>query len=127
MSLIREWQHKDRDFGEILHAMVNLANKLLKMRLESWKLIFETRRESMEEEIGKDFYMFFCELLTLTIDQVPEFFNKVVNFIELSPIGLVENNLRMIEAFGIYSLRFEVGKIVYSVLNVVYKYRRFVP
>ncbi len=81
----------------------------------------------MEEEIGKDFYMFFCELLTLTIDQVPEFFNKVVNFIELSPIGLVENNLRMIEAFGIYSLRFEVGKIVYSVLNVVYKYRRFVP
>ena len=82
MSLIREWQHKDRDFGEILHAMVNLANKLLKMRLQSWKLIFETRRESMEEEIGKDFYMFFCELLTLTIDQVPEFFNKVVNFIE---------------------------------------------
>ena len=81
----------------------------------------------MEEEIGKDFYMFFCELLTLTIDQVPEFFNKVVNFIELSPIGLVENNLKMIEAFGIYSLRFEVGKIVYSVLNVVYKYRRFVP
>lgn len=128
MSLIREWQHKDRDFGEILHAMVNLANKLLKMRLESWKLIFETRRESMEEEIGKDFYMFFCELLTLTIDQVPEFFNKVVNFIELSPIGLVENNLRMIEAFGIYSLRFEVGEIFYSVLmNVVYKYRRFVP
>ena len=61
----------------------------------------------MEEEIGKYFYMFFCEFLTLTRNQVSEFI-KVVNFIKLSSIGLVGNNLRMIgESWMEESLDFE--------------------
>ena len=128
MSFIREWQHKDRDFGDVLHPMVNLANKWLKMRLESWKQIFESRRKVMQENIGKDFYMLFCELGVCTIEKVPEFYDKIRTFIELSPIGLLESNLRIVEAFAIYSLRFEVGSLVYSIfMNLVYKYRRFLP
>ncbi|OHT04520.1 hypothetical protein TRFO_27958 [Tritrichomonas foetus] len=129
MSHIRDWQHKDRDFGEVLHPMVNLANKFLKMRLESWKQIFETRRKVLQENIGKEFYMLFCQLGECTLDKVPELFNEVRSFVELSSIGLLESNLRIVEAFAVYSLRFtEVGQIVYSLfMNLVYKYRRFLP
>lgn len=129
MDIIRDWQHKDRDFGNIIPSMVKLADKLLEMKLNSYKNIFETRQEVLKDNTGKDFYLLFCQLNASTIDSIPNLFESVISFIELSPIGLLEYNLRVVEAFAVYSLRFdEIGHAIFSLLmNVVYKYRRYLP
>ena len=130
MNCIRDWQNKERDFGDILPSMVKLANKFLRMRLKSWKQIFETRRKVLQENIGRSFYTLLAELSVCTPETIPSFFNSVRDFLEKSPIGLLESNIKLVEALAIYSLRFSdknISMIFTLLINVIAKFRRFLP
>jgi len=128
MTEIRDWQYKDRDFGPVLLPLVKLANKWLKLRLSSWKHLFESRRQALETNYGRNFYIIMEYVDRLTMESIPDFFVFICDFIDSSAIGLLSANLDLLEAIALYSLRFEIGNVVFSLLiNLVTKFRSFIP
>jgi hypothetical protein len=128
MNDVREWQHKERDFGAMIGPMVTLANKFLKMRLQSWQLIFENRRQVLQEHTGRQFYLILAQLSECRLEAVPALFSAVSQLVLDSPIGVLAPTLRLVEAFALYALRLPCGRVVFSLLrNLACAYRRFVP
>ena len=126
MGEIREWQYKERDYHDVLRPLVALANKWLKMRLESWKYLFESRRKKIQENIGQNFYTIMEQLKITSEENIDDFFALACDIIDKSAVGALSTNLDMLEAIAIYSTRFDNGHLVYPILiNLVTKFRSY--
>ncbi|EAX95447.1 hypothetical protein TVAG_243360 [Trichomonas vaginalis G3] len=128
MNEIRNWQHKERDFGPVLAPLVTLANKWLQMRLESWKMLFENRRRILQQNVGRSFYTILEQFKRTDDENIGDFFALVCDFIDTSSVGVLKTNLDLLEAFAIYSQRYENSDYIFRILiNLVVKFRSYLP
>ena len=128
MGEIREWQYKERDYGEVLRPLVTLANKWLQMRLKSWKYLFESRRKVIQSNIGQNFYTIMEQLKITSKENIDDFFALACDIIDKSPVGALSTNLDLLESIAIYSTRYDNGNLVFPILlNLVTKFRSYLP